>query len=108
MRLRLLDGDLIADVGTEAKGFVVETKTAHILDLGTRFSVSVGAEDLTDVAVLQGEVEVYPANKPMQPETRLASLVEGEAVSVDRLFRLRRRTAVEVGLDSLGSFLPTS
>ena len=101
MRLRLLYGDLVADVGTEAKGFVVETKTAHILDLGTRFSVSVGAEDLTDVAVLQGEVEVYPADKPMQPETRLASLVEGEAVSVDRLFRLRRRTAVEVGLDSM-------
>jgi len=101
MRLRLLDGDLVADVGTEAKGFIVETKTAHILDLGTRFSVSVGAEDITDVAVLQGEVEVYPADKPMQPDTLLASLVEGEAVSVDRLFRLRRRTAVEVSLDSM-------
>jgi len=101
MRLRLLHGDLIADVGTEARGFVVETKTARILDLGTRFSVSVGAEDLTDVAVLQGEVEVYSAKKPMQPETRLVSLVAGEAVSVDRLFRLRRRTAVEVSLDSM-------
>ena len=101
MRLRLLDGDLVADVGTEAKGFVVETKTAHILDLGTRFSVSVGAEDITDVAVLEGEVEIYPANQPIQPEARLASLVAGEAVSVDRLFRLRRRTAVEVGLDSM-------
>ena len=101
MRLRLLDGDLVADVGTEAKGFVVETKTAHILDLGTRFSVSVGEDDTTDIAVLQGEVEVYPGNKPIQPETRLASLVEGEAVSVDRLFRLRRRTAVEVSLDSM-------
>jgi hypothetical protein len=88
-------------VGTEAKGFVVDTKTAHVLDLGTRFSVSVGDDETTDVAVLQGEVEVYPANKPMQPATRLASLVEGEAVSVDRLFRLRRRTAVEISLDSM-------
>ncbi len=54
MRLRLLNGDLVADVGTEAKGFVVETKTAHILDLGTRFSVSVGDDDTTDIAAWRG------------------------------------------------------
>ena len=79
MRLRLERGSINTDVGNEAKGFVVETPTANVLDIGTRFGTSVGADGSTDIAVFEGEVQVYRAGLPLSQESRLASLVEGEA-----------------------------
>jgi hypothetical protein len=79
MRLRLERGSINTDVGSEAKGFVVETPTANVLDIGTRFGTSVGADGSTDIAVFEGEVQVYRAGLPLSQESRLASLVEGEA-----------------------------
>ena len=78
MRLQLLRGSITTDVGTEAKGFVVDTVSARVLDLGTRFGVSVGDNGSTDILVLQGEVEVHRAGQPLTRESRLASLYEGE------------------------------
>jgi hypothetical protein len=82
MRLRLLRGNITADVGTEAKGFVVDVANARVLDIGTRFGVSVGDEGDTDIAVFQGEVEVYRGGLPLTRESRLARLVEGEAARI--------------------------
>ena len=82
MQLRLLRGAVTTDVGTEAKGFVVETASAQVLDLGTRFGVTVGDEGNTDVVVFEGEVEVYRAGRPRTRESRLASLYEGDAARV--------------------------
>ena len=79
MRLRLERGSINTDVGSEAKGFVVETPTANVLDIGTRFGTSVCANGSTDIAVFEGEVQVYRAGLPLTQESRLASLVEGEA-----------------------------
>ena len=79
MRLRLKRGSINTDVGNEAKGFVVETPTANVLDIGTRFGTSVCADGSTDIAVFEGEVQVYRAGLPLTQESRLASLVEGEA-----------------------------
>lgn len=79
MRLRLERGSINTDVGSEAKGFVVETPTANVLDIGTRFGTSVCADGSTDIAVFEGEVQVYRAGLPLSQESRLASLVEGEA-----------------------------
>ena len=79
MRLRLLRGSITTDVGTEAKGFVVETASASVLDIGTRFGMSVGDDGSTDIVVFEGEVEVHRAGQPLTQESRLASLVEGEA-----------------------------
>ena len=79
MRLRLERGSINTDVGNEAKGFVVETPTANVLDIGTRFGTSVCADGSTDIAVFEGEVQVYRAGLPLTQESRLASLVEGEA-----------------------------
>jgi len=82
MRLRLERGSINTDVGNEAKGFVVETPTANVLDIGTRFGTSVCADGSTDIAVFDGEVHVYRAGLPLSQESRLASLVEGEAARV--------------------------
>ena len=79
MRLRLLLGNVTIDVGSEAKGFVLDTASALLLDIGTRFGASVGEDGSTDVVVLDGEVEVYRAGEPPTRENRLASLYEGEA-----------------------------
>ena len=79
MRLRLERGSINTDVGNEAKGFVVETPTANVLDIGTRFGTSVCADGSTDIAVFEGEVQVYRAGLPLTQESRLASLIEGEA-----------------------------
>lgn len=95
MRLRLLRGNITTDVGTEAKGFEVETANARVLDIGTRFGVSVGNEGNTDIVVFEGEVEVHRAGKPLTRESRLASLYEGEAA------RLTARDAKIQRLQSL-------
>lgn len=55
MRLRLERGSINTDVGSEAKGFVVETPTANVLDIGTRFGTSVCADGSTDIAVFEGK-----------------------------------------------------
>jgi len=79
MLLRLERGSINTDVGNEANGFVVETPTASVLDIGTSFGTSVSADGSTDIAVFEGEVEVYRAGVPLTQASRLASLVEGEA-----------------------------
>ncbi len=79
MRMRLLRGTATTDVGIDAKGFVVDTESAAVLDIGTRFGVSYADDGSTDIVVLEGEVQVYRAGQPKTPETKLASLYGGEA-----------------------------
>lgn len=82
MRLRLERGTINTNVGDDAKGFVVETPAACMIDIGTRFSTSVFSAGCTQVAVLQGEVEVYRAGLPRTQENRLANLFEGDAAFI--------------------------
>lgn len=93
MYLRVHQGRVTADVGDEAKGFVVETSQTKVVDLGTRFGVNVSDNDHTDVVVFQGEVELYD-RKVKQKQARL---VEGEAVRVDARQQLSRIASVTVG-----------
>jgi hypothetical protein len=58
MRLVLLRGVVTATIPESAIGFVVDTETAHVVDLGTAFGVSVGDDGTTDVCVFEGEVSV--------------------------------------------------
>ena len=78
MHATLLAGSVTADVGEFGKGFVIETSSARVVDLGTRFGVSLGAEGATDVAVFQGQVEVSGTGQVSKP-TRLST---GDAVRV--------------------------
>lgn len=89
MRLRVMRGKVTADVGEHGKGFIVDTASASVLDLGTVFGVEVGAGGETDVVVFSGQVQVHePTATTGSP--LLASLNEGEAVRVDKLNKSSR------------------
>lgn len=76
-QLRLFHGRLTASVPENAKGFTVLTKQANIVDQGTEFGVAVEEDELTDVAVFEGKVDVATSKKTL-------SLVLGKAISVSR------------------------
>lgn len=54
----LISGQASAYVPEPARGFVLNTPEAAVVDLGTEFGVIVDEEGATEIAVLQGEVEV--------------------------------------------------
>ena len=57
-RTILSSGILTASIPESAVGFEVATPAMDVVDLGTAFGVSVGADGETDVCVFEGEVEV--------------------------------------------------
>ncbi|MEM9366583.1 MAG: hypothetical protein AAGD07_11355 [Planctomycetota bacterium] len=57
-RTVLNSGILTASIPESAIGFEVVTPAMDVIDLGTAFGVSVGADGETDVCVFEGEVEV--------------------------------------------------
>lgn len=62
-RLELFDGKLAADVPKGAEGFTVVTPRGEVIDLGTRFGVSV-SKDKVETHVFEGEVEVRQKGQP--------------------------------------------
>ncbi len=58
MNCRLRRGTLVSDVPPQAIGFTVDTAKARVVDYGTRFGVSAGANGEYTVQVLTGRVEV--------------------------------------------------
>lgn len=104
MHLRLLRGNLTADVGTQAKGFIVDTADARVVDLGTRFGVSANPEKPTDVAVFEGSVEIYKptGEKNQKPD---ATLNAGDAIRIDKAQKPVRLKMIALGANanSLGS-----
>lgn len=87
MLISLFNGNIIASVGENAKGFVVETPDTRIVDLGTRFGVSLNNDGDTDVVVLDGNVEV--PNAKNTTDELLATLTEGDAIRVDSKYFTR-------------------
>ena len=77
MRVVLLRGVVTATIPESAIGFVVDTDTAHIVDLGTAFGVSVGDDGTTDVCVFEGEVSV---SRKGSTSSQPALVREGQAV----------------------------
>ena len=79
MQMVLHHGVLTATIPEAAIGFVVDTISAHVVDLGTSFGVSVGENGQTEVCVFDGEVEV--SSSKTSGVSKLTQLVrEGEAV----------------------------
>ncbi len=58
MNARLVSGTLVADVPETAIGFTIDTKSAKVVDLGTRFGLSTDENGQYLVQVLEGLVEV--------------------------------------------------
>jgi hypothetical protein len=78
-------GKLLARIPQQAIGFIVETPTAKIVDLGTEFGVEVNSSGTTEVNVLKGAVEVNPSNSRSGTSKSLEKklLVAGQAVRVN-------------------------
>lgn len=72
----LSSGILTASIPDSAVGFEVLTPTMDVVDLGTAFGVSVGADGETDVCVFEGEVEVSLSESRDTPQL----VREGSAV----------------------------
>ena len=79
--MRLNAGKLATDVPRRAAGFVVETPTAKIVDLGTRFGAIV-ADQSSEVDVFQGKVRLNPVSAPDTPAGGY-QLTPGMAMVVD-------------------------
>lgn len=58
MNARLLSGTLVADVPKNAIGFTIDTQSAKVVDLGTRFGLSTDENGKYLVQVIEGLVEV--------------------------------------------------
>ena len=88
MSCRLVRGTLVSDVPPSAIGFTVETLKARVVDFGTRFGVSAGADGEYMVQVLSGKVEVED-----HTESSLHKLSAGENMDRGMLSQKRNPQA---------------
>ncbi len=58
-------GKLAVDVPKEAVGFIVQTPTSHVRDLGTSFALQVATNGQTELHVLEGSVEATNVAGPV-------------------------------------------
>ena len=89
---RLHSGKLTANVPPDGIGFQVHTERAKVVDLGTTFGVSVGANGATDVAVYEGRVAVTSLasrEEKIIDEGDEVSLNEGSGALMPRKFNTR-------------------
>jgi len=86
MRAYLQAGRAVVHVPEAASGFVLETRDANVLDVGTEFGVKVGPDPGTEVQVYQGSVFTTPklpgghTNSPQRLFSGSAARVNPEAV----------------------------
>jgi hypothetical protein len=78
-------GRISAVASGAAHGFQVNTPTAKVVDLGTKFGVCVGTFGATDVQVFSGKVVVSPLGSAAESNSSPASqiLSTGDAAEVD-------------------------
>ena len=77
-------GTFSARVGELGKGFVLETPSGRIVDLGTEFGVAIDRGGKTEVAVFRGAVDLTYGDRlsPLKPSLA-RTLIQGQAVSLD-------------------------
>lgn len=100
MHLRVLTGNVTADISHGTKGFEIETPQARVVDLGTRFGVSAGDGQGTDIAVFEGEVEVYGRNAQKGFQSPKIVLTEGEAIRLPTIAVSKRLSMIWLGKDA--------
>jgi hypothetical protein len=79
----LNSGKIATDVPRRAHGFSVNTPTAHIVDLGTRFGAIIGDDKSSEVDVFQGKIKLNPLSAPDSPADGY-QLTQGMAMVVDQ------------------------
>ncbi|MCA9021389.1 MAG: FecR domain-containing protein, partial [Planctomycetaceae bacterium] len=77
--LRLYSGSLAAEVNASAVGFVVETPSQRVVDLGTRFGVRVEQDGSSETHVFQGKV-VCAEKQYQQTKGSTHFLTAGQAI----------------------------
>lgn len=93
MHAQVLAGSVTADVGPAGSGFTLDTPSAHVVDLGTRFGVNVLDDGDTDVAVFQGKVEVHDP-KGSSHNSNIVTLHAGDSVRVSSQAIIRRQALI--------------
>lgn len=93
MHVRVLAGSVTADVGPGGSGFTLDTPIARVVDLGTRFGVSVLDDGDTDVAVFQGKVEVHDPSAA-KSELNAITLLAGDSLRVSSRSLMRRQSLI--------------
>jgi len=78
-RLKLQTGQCSVYAPDGAQGFQVETPITDVVDLGTRFSVSVDETGGTDVQVVEGIAEVFNRAKNTEQNAQPVRLTERQA-----------------------------
>ncbi|WP_339734083.1 FecR family protein [uncultured Gimesia sp.] len=79
--IRLQKGSLAAEVESVAVGFVVETPSQRVVDLGTRFGVRVDADGTSETHVFQGKV-VCAQRQDDRVESLTHFLTTGQAIQI--------------------------
>ena len=81
----LRNGKLFATVPPQALGFIVQTATAVVVDLGTEFGVEAHGKGATEVQVFKGKVELRTGGKPGNSESpeQAITLNAGDARRVE-------------------------
>ena len=74
-------GRLYAVVPEEASGFIVDTPSARIVDLGTEFGIQVQSGGTSEVHMVTGQASLIPGTD--RQKKKGISLVAGEAKQVD-------------------------
>lgn len=76
-RAFVYSGQLTVRVPSEAIGFVIQTPTSHIRDLGTSFAIAVASNGETELHVIEGSVE---ARSVRVPNANTTVVVETQAL----------------------------
>ena len=104
LRARLSRGRIKVRVtDSKAEGFVVETPSGRVVDLGTEFGLDVSADGDTKVVVYQGAVDLHVGQQTDKvgatgnAENRVERLVEGEGVVVNQRGQLHRVMSIITG-----------
>ncbi|MGY8769247.1 MAG: hypothetical protein ACKVH8_12580 [Pirellulales bacterium] len=85
-RCKLHSGRLVAMIDSDLKGFIIETPNGILIDQGTSFGVNVVSDELTNLEVFDGQVDVehfQSGAKTSLLESEAARITDSEIVHVD-------------------------
>lgn len=94
MEVRCESGRLRVDVPPPAVGFQVHTPLVNVIDRGTSFAMNVRGEEVAEVHVIKGQVDLATSESPSE----LHSLRAGQSVSVDEPGRVRHIARPEIAM----------
>ncbi|MEO0452823.1 MAG: LamG-like jellyroll fold domain-containing protein [Verrucomicrobiota bacterium] len=89
------EGRMTISVSPHARGFAIATPDYDFVDLGTKFGLSVGAGQPSELHVFSGEVEVYFAGQAGSADP-LQTLTTGEAT---RFVTYEEQNAIDLNQD---------